>query len=154
MFLAAAWCIWMRLVAQVTQRDRAWTRHPVTTTGAVRVGYDPLRRCFLLDRRTSAPEFTGQSEWHDAARSSDAPENRVEILGEGSMLEVSAYGGTVVISDPVYADPAAMGATVFHGPENPLLHSLSLHRVSTCVKGHAAGPRRQTSEEQHVRGLR
>ncbi len=96
---------------------------------AVRVGYDPGRRSFFVDRSTRSPEFTGQSERHDGARVLDTPEITLEIWADGSMLEVFADGGTVVLSDLVYADPVATGVALFHGAEDPLLQSLELHRV-------------------------
>lgn len=97
--------------------------------GAVRVGYDPARRSFFIDRTTAQPEFAGQSERHDGARVLDTPEITLELWVDGSTLELFADGGTVVISDLVYADPLATGVAVFHGPENPQLLSLALHRV-------------------------
>ena len=100
---------------------------------AVRVGYDPVRQSFFVDRRTSNPEFAGQSERHDGARLLDAPEITLEIWADGSTLEVFADGGTVVITDLVYADPAATGVAVFHGLDNPLLLSVALHRVRGTV---------------------
>jgi len=100
--------------------------------GAVRAGYDPARRSFFVDRTTSAPEFAGQSERHDGARVLDSAQATLEIWLDGSTLELFADGGTVVISDLVYADPAATGVAVFHGPEDPLL-SMALHRVRASV---------------------
>lgn len=96
---------------------------------AARVGYDPARRSFFIDRSTRSPEFSGQSERHDGARVLDTPEITLEIWADGSMLEVFADGGTVVLSDLIYADPLATGVALFHGAENPLLRSVELHRV-------------------------
>ena len=106
--------------------------------GAVRVGFDPARQSFFVDRTTPAPEFAGQSERHDGARILDTPEITLEVWADGSALEVFADGGTVVITDLVYADPAATGVALFHGPENPLLHAFRLHRVKASV--HASTP--------------
>ena len=97
--------------------------------GSVRVGYDPVRRSFFVDRTTRAAEFAGQSERHDGARVLDTPDITLEIWADGSTLEVFADGGTVVLSDLVYADPAATGVAIFHGADNPLLQAVHLHRV-------------------------
>ena len=96
---------------------------------AVRVGYDPTLRSFFIDRRTQLPEFAGQSERHDAARLLDTAQITLDIWVDGSTLEVFADGGTVVISDLVYADPAATGVALFHGDENPLLDAITVCRV-------------------------
>jgi sucrose-6-phosphate hydrolase SacC (GH32 family) len=103
---------------------------------AVRVGFDPGRGSFFIDRRTHAPQFGGQSERHDAARVLDTPVISIEIWADGSALEVFADGGTVVLTDLVYADPAACGVALFHGPENPVVHSLALH----CVRASMYAP--------------
>lgn len=103
------------------------------TAGAVRVGYDPARGTFFIDRTTSAPEFAGQSERHDAKRLQGGPEITLEVWADGSTLELLADDGTVVISDLVYADPAATGVALFHGAENPLLRSMALHRVRASM---------------------
>lgn len=103
------------------------------TAGAVRVGYDPARRTFFIDRTTRAPEFPGQSERHDASRLLDGPEITLEVWADGSTLELLADNGTVVISDLVYGDPAATGVALFHGAENPLLRSMVLHRVRASM---------------------
>lgn len=97
----------------------------------VRVGFDPARRTFFVDRTTRTPEFAGQSERHDAARLLDGPEVSLEVWIDGSTLELFADDGTVVISDLVYADPAAMGISLFHGSENPPLRSLELFGVGS-----------------------
>jgi sucrose-6-phosphate hydrolase SacC (GH32 family) len=100
---------------------------------AVRVGYDPARRSFYVDRTTSAPKFSGESERHDAKRLLDGPEITLEIWVDGSTLEVFGDGGTVVISDLVYGDPAATGVALFHGAENPLLRSMAMHAVRATI---------------------
>lgn len=101
--------------------------------GAVRVGYDPARRSFFIDRTTSAPEFAGQSERHDAQRFQAGPEITLEVWADGSTLELLADDGTVLISDLVYADPLSTGVALFHGAENPLLRSVVLHRVRASM---------------------
>jgi sucrose-6-phosphate hydrolase SacC (GH32 family) len=101
--------------------------------GAVRVGFDPARRSFFIDRTTGTPEFAGQSERHDAQRLHDGPQITLEVWADGSTLELFADDGTVVISDLVYADPLSTGAALFHGAENPLLRSMALHRVRASM---------------------
>ncbi len=103
------------------------------TTAAVRVGYDPARGSFFVDRTTPAPQFAGQSERHDAQRLLDGTTVTLELWTDGSTLELFADGGTVVISDLVYAQPAATGVALFHGAENPQILSLALHRVRPAV---------------------
>ncbi len=103
------------------------------TSSAVRVGYDPAHRSFFIDRTTSTPEFPGQSERHDAQRLQAGPDVTLEVWADGSTLELFADDGTVVISDLVYADPAAIGVALFHGAENPLLRSMVLHRVRASM---------------------
>jgi fructan beta-fructosidase len=100
---------------------------------AVRVGYDPVQQTFFVDRTTRTPEFAGQSERHAAARLLDGPEVSMEVWTDGSTLELFADAGTVVISDLVYADPAATGVALFHGAENPPLRSLELHSVRAAL---------------------
>ncbi|MDE2369892.1 MAG: glycoside hydrolase family 32 protein [Burkholderiales bacterium] len=107
-------------------------------TSAVRVGYDPLRRSFFVDRTTSQPPFAGYSERHDAARLLDSAEIELEVWADGSIIEVFADGGTVVLTDLVYPDAQANGVSIFHGPENPLLLSAALHLVRACVHVPAA----------------
>jgi sucrose-6-phosphate hydrolase SacC (GH32 family) len=101
--------------------------------GAVRVGYDPARQTFFIDRTTGTPEFIGQSERHDAQRLQGGPELTLEVWADGSTLELFADDGTVVISDLVYADPLSTGVALFHGAENPLLRSMVLHRVRASM---------------------
>ena len=103
------------------------------STGAVRVGFDPTQRTFFVDRRTASPKFSGQSERHDAQRLLDAPEVSLEVWVDGSTLEVFADGGTVVISDLVYANPQATGVALFHGAENPRVQTLDLQRVRATM---------------------
>ena len=100
---------------------------------SVRVGFDPAQRTYFIDRRTASPEFVGQSERHDAARLLDAPEVSLEVWTDGSTLEVFGDGGTVVLSDLVYADPLATGVALFHGEESPLLQSLDVHAVRATM---------------------
>ncbi len=104
---------------------------------SVRVGFDPARQNYFVDRTTRAPEFAGQSERHDARRLLDRPEIMLEVWTDGSTLEVFADDGTVVISDLVYAEPAATGIGLFHGDENPRLQSLDLQRVRATLYGPA-----------------
>jgi sucrose-6-phosphate hydrolase SacC (GH32 family) len=101
--------------------------------GAVRVGYDPARRSFFIDRTTGTPEFVGQSERHDAQRLQEGSEITLEVWVDGSTLELLADDGTVVISDLVYADPLSIGVALFHGAENPPLRSMELHRVRASM---------------------
>ena len=102
-------------------------------TEAVRVGFDPASGTFFIDRRTASPEFAGQSERHDAKRLLATPEITLEVWVDGSMLEVFADGGTVVLTDLVYADPQAIGVGLFHGAENPQVLSLDLHAVRATM---------------------
>ena len=104
-----------------------------SATEAVRVGYDPATQTFFVDRRSLHPRFAGQSERHDAARVLDAADISLEVWADGSTLEVFADGGTVLISDLVYPDPAATALALFHGPENPLLQAVALHRVRSTL---------------------
>ncbi len=103
-----------------------------------RVGFDPARRTFFIDRTTRTPEFAGQSERHDATRVLDDATISIEVWTDGSTIELLADGGTVVITDLVYADPAATGVALFHGPENPPLQSLQLFAVRSVLHGPAA----------------
>ena len=102
-------------------------------TESVRVGYDPATKTFFVDRRSLQPVFAGQSEWHDVARVLDAADISLEVWANGSTPEVFADGGTVLISDWVYPDPAATGLALFHGPEKPALQAVALHRVRSTV---------------------
>lgn len=95
--------------------------------GAVKVGFDPASDSFFVDRRTSSPEFAGQSERHTARRVMSTDELSMEIWVDGSTLEVFADYGLVVISDLVYPDPAATSVGFFHGTEDP---KVSLFEVS------------------------
>ena len=99
----------------------------------MQVGFDPTSNTFFIDRRTASPEFIGQSERHDADRLLDAPEFSLEVWVDGSTLEVFADGGTVVLSDLIYADPLSAGVGLFHGAENPQVQSLDLHRVRATM---------------------
>jgi sucrose-6-phosphate hydrolase SacC (GH32 family) len=101
---------------------------------AVRVGYDPLRRTFFVDRSTLTPKFAGQSERHDAARLMSGDAITLEVWVDGSTLELFADGGTVVISDLVYADPSATGVGLFHGADNPEILSLELRSVRASIE--------------------
>ena len=102
-------------------------------TEAVRIGFDPAQRTFFVDRRTASPKFSGQSERHDAKRLLDAPEVLLEVWVDGSTLEMFADGGTVVLSDLVYANPQATSVALFHGAENPRVQTLDLHRVRATM---------------------
>lgn len=114
---------------------------------AVRVGFDPARLTFFVDRSTASPSFAGQSERHDVLRLLDAPALSIEVWIDGSTVEMFADGGTVVISDLVYADPAATGVALFHGPENPTITSLALHQVRPTMHMHRPGPEGPSSSE-------
>ena len=100
----------------------------------VRAGFDPARSSFFIDRQTASPRFAGLSERHDAARPSDAAELTLEVWVDGSTVELSGDGGTVVISDLVYPDPLATGVAPFHGAENPLLTLLELQQVRSTMQ--------------------
>lgn len=100
---------------------------------AVRVGFDPVRQAFFADRSTAAPRFEGHSERHEARRLLKAPEISIEVWIDGSTVEVFADGGTVVFSDLVYPDPQATGLALFHGPENPVITTLAVHRVRATM---------------------
>lgn len=102
-------------------------------TGSVKVGFDPACNSFFIDRRTETPEFPGHSERHDGARLLDADEIMLEIWIDGSMLEVFADGGSVVLSDLVYAAADATGVGLFHGDEDPMVGALDLHAVRATV---------------------
>lgn len=104
-----------------------------SATASVRVGFDPARQVFFVDRRPSSAAFGASSEVHEARRVSDAPEIRLEVWIDACTLEVFADDGTVVISDLVLADPAATGVGLFHGSENPTLQSLELRAVRTSM---------------------
>ena len=108
-------------------------------TESVRVGYDPARDSFFVDRHTAHPAFDGQSERHDAARVLDLPTVTLEVWGDGSVLEVFADGGTVVISDLIYSSPTSIDLALFYGVENPLIVEVAIHRVRSSVPatGHA-----------------
>lgn len=99
----------------------------------VRVGFDPAQHTFFVDRRTASPRFAGHSERHDARRLLDAPEITLEVWIDGCTIEVFADGGTVVISDLAFAQPEATGVGLFHGPENPLITTMALHRVRATM---------------------
>ena len=103
------------------------------TLEAVRVGFDPARRTFFVDRSTAAPRFAGQSERHEARRLLQTTEISIEVWIDGSTVEVFADGGTVVISDLVYPDQQAAGVALFHGPENPVITRLLVHRARATV---------------------
>lgn len=100
---------------------------------AVRVGFDPSRRSYFVDRTTRTPEFAGQSERHDAARLLDGPDISLEVWIDGSTIELLADDGTVVISDLVYADPTSTGVALFHGSEDPPLRLLELFEVRAVL---------------------
>ena len=100
---------------------------------SVQVGFDPTSNTFFIDRRTASPEFLGQSERHDADRLLDAPVFSLDVWVDGSTLEVCADGGTVVLSDLIYANPLSAGVRLFHGAENPQVQSLDLHRVRATM---------------------
>ena len=106
------------------------------TADAVRIGYDPAQGSFFIDRRTTQPLFAGQSERYDAARVLDEPTIILEIWVDGSTVELFADGGTVTISDLVYADRTANGVALFHGPEVLVLECVELHQVRPVM--HAA----------------
>jgi hypothetical protein len=100
---------------------------------AVRVGFDPQRKTFFVDRRTTSPSFVGQSERHDALRLVNAPRVLIEIWIDGSTIEMFADGGTVVISDLAYPRPEATCVGMFHGPENPMITRLTVHTVRATM---------------------
>jgi sucrose-6-phosphate hydrolase SacC (GH32 family) len=100
---------------------------------AVRLGYDPEKNTFFVDRTTKQPKFSGQSERHDAERLVDDEDVVLEVWIDGSTLELFADGGTVVISDLVYADHAAVGVSVFYGPEDPIVQTFEVQAVSPAA---------------------
>jgi sucrose-6-phosphate hydrolase SacC (GH32 family) len=100
---------------------------------ALRVGFDPTRRSFFIDRTTSTPRFAGYAERHDAARLLDTDAISMEVWTDGSTVELLADNGSVVISDMVYPDPAATGVALFHGAENPPLRWLELSAVRAAM---------------------
>lgn len=101
--------------------------------GSVRVGFDPTSKSYFIDRRTSTPEFDGQSERHTAARILDTAEVDLDIWVDGSTMEVFADQGLVVISDLVYPDPGAIGLGFFHGTDDPQVGLLEISRVRSTM---------------------
>ncbi|HSI47934.1 MAG TPA: glycoside hydrolase family 32 protein [Ideonella sp.] len=100
---------------------------------SVRIGFDPSLNGFFIDRRCRAPLFEGQSERHDARRLLDAPDIELEVWIDGSLLELLADGGTVALTDLVYADPQATSVCLFHGGEAAMVQSLDLHQVRAAM---------------------
>ncbi|GAA0754884.1 hypothetical protein GCM10009107_31810 [Ideonella azotifigens] len=82
---------------------------------SVKVGFDPERNSFFINRSCAAPRFKGQSERHDAQRLSNANEIEIEAWIDGSLIEVLADGGSVALTDLVYARPDASCLGLFHG---------------------------------------
>jgi beta-fructofuranosidase/levanase len=101
--------------------------------GSVKVGFDPASDSYFVDRRTSSPEFAGQSERHAARRMMSTDELSIEIWVDGSTLEVFADYGLVAISDLVYPDPAASSLGFFHGAENPRVGLFEVSAVQTTM---------------------
>ena len=95
------------------------------------------RQTFFVDRSTAAPRFAGQSERHEARRLLQTTEISIEVWIDGSTVELFADGGTVVISDLVYLDQQAAGVALFHGPENPVITMLAVHRVRATMDASA-----------------
>ncbi|MGQ3050723.1 MAG: glycoside hydrolase family 32 protein [Roseateles sp.] len=100
---------------------------------SVRVGFDPAANCFFIDRRCSAPVFKGQSERHDGPRLLDTPEIELEVWVDGSLVELLADGGSVALTDLVYAAADASGVGLFHGDEAAQVRSLDLHAVRATM---------------------
>jgi len=106
--------------------------------GALRVGFDPDRQTFFVDRSGLPERFAGCAERHDAARVLDEDEVSLEVWTDGSTIELFGDGGTVVISDLVYPEPDAVGVSLFHGGENPTISALAVHKMKSCVQTAAA----------------
>jgi beta-fructofuranosidase/levanase len=101
--------------------------------GSVKVGFDPASDSYFVDRRTSSPEFAGQSERHTARRVMNTDELSIEIWVDGSTLEMFADYGLVAISDLVYPDPAASSLGFFHGAENPRVGLFEVSAVQATM---------------------
>ncbi|HSW09004.1 glycoside hydrolase family 32 protein, partial [Aquabacterium sp.] len=92
----------------------------------VRVGFDTVLDSYFIDRRKPAPSFAGESEMHHAPRDRSRDEVEFEVWVDGCTVEVFADGGTVLLSDIVFPDPAAEGIALWHGSANPVLTAFSL----------------------------
>lgn len=101
--------------------------------GAVRVGFDPHRQTFFVDRSGLPDRFAGHAERHDARRVSNEREVSIELWTDGSTVELFGDGGTVVISDLVYPEPQDTDIALFHGAEDPSISVLAVHRVKSSV---------------------
>jgi len=136
--LAAAAVTGRRLMARLAVAT-AGLRAPVGlalfagAATSVRVGYDPARDSYFVDRSTATPRFAGESERHDAARVLADDTVDMEVWIDGCTVELFADGGLVAISDLVFPDAGATGVALFHGDENPTVASLALHAVRATM---------------------
>lgn len=131
-----------RALAEQQPRGRQWRARLRAARGAirqplslaffagagesVRVGFDPVMDAYFIDRRKAAPTFAGESELHHAPRDRSQAEVEFEVWVDGCTVEVFADGGTLVLSDLAFAEPAADGVSLLHGSDNPMLDALSL----------------------------